>query len=280
MVWRTPTSMAVAPHGRTGRPTWPTPLSPVGTGGIRCTALPPPAPARAGSISTSVRLTASESQGPILTPEGSGNLWFQTRPGEWVWNPPGDPWPLQVAASDPSGVCSMSAIGWHFTSCPVRRQFRIPRCGSSVRTRRGRRVVARVSTLGITWPAAGLLPLAISATNAAGLSTTDSETLQVDNEPVDVALSTSNDASRTVWANHAVTVFATANAGPSGLGGMNCSSGSSSSTAVHGSRRHGRRRWCAHGRLHGVEQRGGTAGPAEQHDQLDRGAHRRGARRS
>ncbi len=41
-----------------------------------------------------------------------------------------------------------------------------------------------------------------------------------------VSLATSNDASRTVWANHAVTVFATANAGPSGVGGTNCSVGS------------------------------------------------------
>jgi hypothetical protein len=185
----------------------------------------------AGRINlTSVKLTASEGQGPILNQEGSGNLWFQTRPGEWVWNPPGDPWPLQVAASDPSGVCSMSAsIGLHqlpgpsavpntsvWQQCPD--PTWTPGSGASVDTR------DYLST-------AGPLPLAISATNAAGLNTTDSETLHVDNEPVGVALSTSNDASRTVWANHAVTVFATANAGPSGLGGMNCGTGSSSSQA-------------------------------------------------
>ena len=33
---------------------------------------------------TSVKLTGSETQGPSLTPEGSDNLWFQTRRGEWV----------------------------------------------------------------------------------------------------------------------------------------------------------------------------------------------------
>ena len=71
----------------------------------------------------------------------------------------------------------------------------------------------------------GTLPLKISATNAAGIITSYSETLHVDNQPVGLVLSTSNDASRTVWANHAVTVFATANAGPSGVGGTNCSVG-------------------------------------------------------
>ena len=177
----------------------------------------------AGRINlTSVTLTASESQGPILTPEGSGNLWFQTRPGEWIWNPPGDPWPLTVAASDPSGVCSMSAsVGLHqlpgpsavpntsvWQQCPD--PTWTPGSGASVDTR------DYLAT-------ARALPLTISAINAAGLNTSDSETLHVDNEPVDVALSTSNDASRTVWANHAVTVFATPNAGPSGVGGMNCS---------------------------------------------------------
>ena len=50
-----------------------------------------------------------------------------------------------------------------------------------------------------------------------------SETLNVDNDPVSVSLSTPDDPNPTVWVNHAVTVDATPSTGPSGLGGMNCS---------------------------------------------------------
>src|ERR1700733_11813617 len=57
----------------------------------------------------SIKPTASESSGPSLKAEGSDNLWFQNRPGERIWNPPGDPWPLTLATSDPSGVCSVDA---------------------------------------------------------------------------------------------------------------------------------------------------------------------------
>ena len=71
---------------------------------------------------------------------------------------------------------------------------------------------------------AGQLPVALQATNAAGLSNAPvSETLNVDNDPVTVSLSTPEDPNPTVWVNHAVTVDATSSTGPSGLGGMNCS---------------------------------------------------------
>ena len=50
----------------------------------------------------------------------------------------------------------------------------------------------------------------------------DSETLHVDNDPVSVGLTTPNDATPNAWVNHAVTVNATATAGPSGVGGTNC----------------------------------------------------------
>jgi hypothetical protein len=173
---------------------------------------------------SSVTLTATETQTPSLVAEGSTNLWFQTRRGEWIWNPPGDPWPMTLAASDPSGVCTMlAAIGSHDlpgpSAVPDTSQWQqcpdptwTPTAGASVDTRD-------------YLTSAGSLPLTVSAINAAGLGTSDSETLHVDNEPVDVALSTSNDASATIWADHPVTVFATANAGPSGVGGMNCSTG-------------------------------------------------------
>ena len=183
----------------------------------------------AGRLNLSmVKLTGSETQAPYLAAEGSGNLWFQTRRGEWVWNPPGDPWPLQVAASDPSGVCSIVAsIGDHQLPGPsaVPNASGWQQCPDPTWTPSGGASVDTQDYL----TGSGPLPVAIRATNAAGLSTTSSETLQVDNAPVSVSLSTSNDASRSIWANHAVTVSATANAGPSGVGGTNCGVGSGSS---------------------------------------------------
>ena len=50
----------------------------------------------------------------------------------------------------------------------------------------------------------------------------ESETVQVDNDPVVVSLRTVNDPSPTAWVDHAVTVDATASAGPSGIELTDC----------------------------------------------------------
>jgi hypothetical protein len=73
--------------------------------------------------------------------------------------------------------------------------------------------------------AAELAPPELRPPDALHLVTTVSpvEDLQVDNDPVTVALSTPNDPNPTVWVDHAVTVDATATAGPSGVAGMDCS---------------------------------------------------------
>ena len=55
------------------------------------------------------------------------------------------------------------------------------------------------------------------------MSSQPSETLDVDNDPVSVSLSTPNDPNPSVWANHAVTVDAVGHAGPSGLASLDCS---------------------------------------------------------
>jgi len=176
---------------------------------------------QSGAISVNtVQLVAVESQGPSLTAVGAGNLWYQT--GRYVWNPAGDPWPITLQATDPSGVCSMAAIvdngelpgpsatpntdAWQ--QCPD--PTWAPAAGASVDTRD-------------YVPGAGQLSLTLEASNAAGVSSQPSETLEVDNEPVGVTLSTPNDANPSVWVNHAVTVDAATSAGPSGIGGMNCS---------------------------------------------------------
>lgn len=175
-------------------------------------------------ILSSITLTASESQGPSLSPQGPHNLWDQNATGEWIWNPVADPWPITLAASDTSGVCSMSvAIGNHELLGPssVPQTSAWQQCPDPTWTPSSG---AEVDTQDYVSGSASL-PLKILATNAAGVSTSYSETLHVDNVPVTLALNTSND--RTIWTNHAVTVYATANAGPSGVGGTNCSVGGS-----------------------------------------------------
>ncbi len=72
-----------------------------------------------GSMSaTSVTLTGVENQAPSITAEGSDNLWYQG--GHYIWNPPGDPWPLTLWGADPSGVCSFDAtVGAVRLACPM-----------------------------------------------------------------------------------------------------------------------------------------------------------------
>jgi hypothetical protein len=165
---------------------------------------------------------ASEAQGPSITPVADpGSLWAQT--GHWIWNAPGDSWPLDVSADDASGVCSLTvAVG---TSAPIA-DSSLPATNSSS---------WQECQQPVSWTAAldtrdyisgaGQVPLTLQATNSAGPATqaSMSETLSVDNDPVGVSLSTPNDSNPTVWVNHAVTVDATSSTGPSGLGGVDCS---------------------------------------------------------
>ncbi len=169
-----------------------------------------------------VDLTASENRGPSLIAIGSNNLWYQA--GHYVWNAPGDTWPITLAASDPSGICNMWAyVNNHYLQGPsaapntsVWQQCPnptwTPATGATVDTRD-------------YVPRDGMLTLQLVASNAAGVSSYPSETLHVDNDPVRVSLSTPNDANPSVWVNHAVTIDAAASAGPSGIGGINCKTG-------------------------------------------------------
>lgn len=160
---------------------------------------------------SSIQLTASETRGPGLLAFGSNNLWYQ---GEhWIWNAPGNPWPITLAASDPSGVCGMFASVNNVessgpTSLPNTSQWQqcpdptwTPTSGASVNTRD---YVA----------GAGPLSLQLGATNAAGVQSVVSETLQVDNDPVQLSLSGPTTASTTAGTQD---VTATASAGPSGV---------------------------------------------------------------
>ena len=159
----------------------------------------------------SVILTATENQAPSLSASG---IWNQTG---YIWNPPGDPWPLTASASDISGVCSMEATindvsvpGPSAAPNPSQwQQCPDPTWASSVDTR------DYVS-------GSGPLALTLSAQNAAQVESQASETLKVDNTPVSVSLSSPNDSNPTVWVNHPVTIDATATAGASGVAGTTC----------------------------------------------------------
>ena len=164
---------------------------------------------------------AAETQGPSITPTTDpGSLWNQM--GHWIWNAPGDPWPISVTGGDSSGICSLSVqVGANApiadSSLPAPNNSSWQEC---------QQAVGWTGTLDTRdyVGGAGQMPVALQATNASALptQTSVSETLNVDNDPVSVSLSTPNDPNPTVWVNHAIRVDANPSTGPSGLGGMSC----------------------------------------------------------
>jgi hypothetical protein len=169
-----------------------------------------------------VDVTANENQGPGLTAVASNNLWYQA--GHYVWNPSGDPWSIELSASDPSGVCNM----WAYvdttridgpTATPATDSFL--QCPSPVDWSPGQGASVDTNQY-VPAGASGSMSLELDATNAAGATSGPSETLQVDNVRPAVSLRTSNDPNASVWVGHAVSVDVAASAGPSGVGGMNC----------------------------------------------------------
>ena len=163
-----------------------------------------------------VELEGTENTGPSVT--GVGSLWSAPS-GTWVWNPPADDWAVTMEASDVSGACSLAAsvgnlqmqgpteprddTAWQQCPNPATWSF-------------------EVDTHSYV-PTSGSLPIQLYAANAAGVASAPSTAVDVDNNPVTVSLSAPNDGNPSVWINHAVTVDAAASAGPSGVGGMNCS---------------------------------------------------------
>ena len=167
-----------------------------------------------------ITVESSEAQGPSIAPVADpSSLWAQT--GHWIWNAPGNAWSVPVTGADSSGVCSLGLqVG---TSAPIADPSLPPPNDSSWQECQPTNWTAAVDTRDYI-SGAGQLPVALEATNAAGLSNAPvSETLNVDNDPVTVSVSTPGNPNPTVWVNHAVTVDAASSTGPSGLGGMNCS---------------------------------------------------------
>ena len=160
-----------------------------------------------------IAFTASETRSPTLAP-ATGSLYGQTG---FVWNPAGDPWPITASASDPSGVCNLTAS---VDGQVIILENQAPNSNAWQQCANG------------TWPGSidtrqylatsGSLPLTLQATDAAQNTTSIPYAVEVDNDPVTVSLATPNDANPTVWVNHAVEVSAASTAGPSGLSGTNC----------------------------------------------------------
>ena len=169
-----------------------------------------------------ITVDATEAQGPSITPVADpSSLWNQAGPGHWIWNAPGNAWSLPVAGADSSGVCSLGLqVG---TSAPISDPSLAPPNNSSWQECQPASWTAAVDTRDYV-PGAGQMPLTLQATNAAGPPTqaSMSETVNVDNDPVGVSLSTPDDPNPTVWVNHAVTVDATPSTGPSGLSAISC----------------------------------------------------------
>ena len=103
-----------------------------------------------------ITVYATEAQGPSITPVADpGSLWDQT--GHWIWNAPGDAWPLPVAGADSSGVCSLSVqVG---ASAPIadsvaasRRTIPAGRSASSQRAGQRRSTRATTSAVPGSYP--------------------------------------------------------------------------------------------------------------------------------
>jgi len=162
-----------------------------------------------------IQLTAEENSGPGILADGSNNLWYQG--SHWVR---GGGWPVGFTASDPSGVCGTDLlINGQFTTID-NTEDTSPDTSSFTQCWASDVVTGTLDTDSF---ANGPLTIEYAANNAAAVVSGPTETLQVDNTPVTLSLSTPNDSDPDVWVNHAVQVIATASAGPSGLAGTTCS---------------------------------------------------------
>jgi hypothetical protein len=159
-----------------------------------------------------IGLGAEENTGPTLLALGGGNLYYQG--GKFVR---GDGWGYGLLATDDSGVCDESASvdGRAIAQAPhiVPNQTTWLQCGTSA----GRDLAATANTTG--W-ADGSHTLTLSATNAAGVTTTSNPvTVTVDNAAVGLSVSGPTDAPVTAGTQY---VLATASAGVSGVAGIAC----------------------------------------------------------
>ena len=156
-----------------------------------------------------VRLTAQENSSPSMVALGSNNLWYQA--GRWVR---GGGFPISLESGDASGVCDMRAwLDGQLLQGPATLpdQAVFDQCDPG-----GGAQVWPATVNTASYPN-GQVPFTYQAANAAGVWSSVSETVSIDNTPVGLALSTPNDSDPNQWVNHAVRVDASASGGPSGV---------------------------------------------------------------
>ncbi len=156
-----------------------------------------------------ISLEVQETTGPALTALGD-NLWNQS--GGWVRGS----WPVNLGASDPSGVCGMeiqidgSVLNANADWSPDTSQWQ--QCNLT-------EVDGNVDTT--SYPsAAGSFTLGFSATNAAGAVSSLSQAIDVDNVTPTITLAGPSDALASAGTQF---VTADAAAGPSGIRAIYCS---------------------------------------------------------
>ena len=157
-----------------------------------------------------IQLTAEDNTPPSIAPLGYGNLWYET--SRWVRGV----WPLSFQATDDSGVCGMSAV-------VDRQSFQGPSAlnDQAIWTQCPTPQTMNLSIDTADYPD-GTLDLLLTASDAASPANVSSptETVSIDNEPVNLDLSGPTDALSTAGTQY---VGASASAGPSGVADIQCS---------------------------------------------------------
>jgi hypothetical protein len=160
-------------------------------------------------------LVGEEDRGPAVVSNDTNNLWYQTG---WVRGT----WPASFSATDPSGVCSAAVT---FGGLPA---IETPTPDTAPNRHAWKQCPDQTvpasfdtsATDGSLGRGEGAVPLQLTATNAAGVSSTPSTYVNVDNSTPTISLSGPTDAPTTAGAQY---VTATAGGSPSGIADIVCS---------------------------------------------------------
>ena len=159
-----------------------------------------------------IELLATETRAPVIAPSGTTNLWFHA--GQWVRGT----WPVAFTARDPSGACRIAA---------VLGDERLPGPSDRANTdswqqcpdRTWKADVDTANAHGPGGASQGAMPLSMSASNAAGVRRSRTETVYVDNTQPWVKIAGHSDAPSTAGTQY---LRATAGGSPSGIAGISC----------------------------------------------------------
>jgi hypothetical protein len=163
-------------------------------------------------------LEGQETTSPALHPDFTSNLWYQSR--HWIRGS----FPIQFDAEDDSGVCQ-AVLTWDGQARPssptTPNSDYWNQCDPGAAPSATQYFFAgdSIDTTAIAPESEANVPLQLQATNAAQNTTTDTESLNIDNVAPQLTLSGPTQASATAGPQ---TVMATASAGPSGVGAITC----------------------------------------------------------